>query len=146
MAGSGRFRAGRPVAVDVGPRDDPRVLEPLATTDHLDFEPIHVIAIVAVAVLVTLVAVAVRRFLMSSADELGDLGREVGEQVARKALDRRTMPSPWFCDRCRSQNSSAAKHCYSCGARRTEVEAPVPDAEAPAGPGAGRTARNRAGH
>lgn len=122
------------------------MLEPLATTDHLDLEPLHVFAIVGIAVVITLVAVLLRRFLMASSDELTDLGREVGEQVARKALDRRAMPSPWFCDRCRSQNSSSAKHCYSCGARRVEAEAPVPDADTPAGASAGRAQRNRAGH
>ncbi|MCJ7709990.1 MAG: hypothetical protein MUQ32_04085, partial [Chloroflexi bacterium] len=54
------------------------------------------------------------------------------------------MPeTPWFCDRCRSRNSASATRCYSCDARREEAEAPVPDAEAPAGASAGLSARTR---
>ncbi|HEX5827347.1 MAG TPA: hypothetical protein VFY23_07490 [Candidatus Limnocylindrales bacterium] len=122
------------------------MLEPLATPDRLDLEPAHVIAIVCVAVVITLLAAALRVLLVATADETGDLSRELGEQVARKALDRRTMPAPWFCDRCRSANTAAAAHCYSCGARRVEAEAPVPDADVPAGASAGRTHRDRARH
>jgi hypothetical protein len=119
-------------------------MEPLATTDTLDFSAPHVIAIVLVACLIGLTGVGLRRFLMAYADELHDLWRQYGPIAIRRLLEQRSMPaSPWFCDRCRSRNSLSASRCYACGALRAEAVAPVPNADTPAGASAGRAQRNR---
>lgn len=85
----------------------------------------------------------VRRFLMSSGDELKEVGTDIAPRVARAVLRRRRgMPAtPWFCATCRSRNGEAASRCYRCGAERATAEAEVPDASEPAGPSAGRSMR-----
>lgn len=89
------------------------------------------------------VFLALRRFLMSSGDELKAFGSDVVPQLARAVLRRRRgMPAtPWFCASCRSRNGTAASRCYRCGAARASAEAEVPDAPEPAGPSAGRSMR-----
>ncbi len=119
-------------------------MDPLATDSSLDFSAPHVVAVVAVAVLVALAGVALRRFAMAYGDELAELWRTYGPIAVRRMLGRRRMPAtPWFCGRCRSHNGRAASRCYACGARRSEAEAPVPDAVTPASPSAGRSRRTR---
>ena len=122
-------------------------MEPLATGNSLDVSAPHVIAVVLIAVAIALVAVGIRRFLMAYADELAELWRQYGPLALRRMLEhRRGMPqTPWFCERCRSGNGRATTRCYSCGALRSEAEAPVPDADTPAGPSAGRSQRTRRG-
>jgi small-conductance mechanosensitive channel len=89
--------------------------------------------------------VVFRRVLMAAADELADLWRTYGPVALTRALDRRRgLPeTPWFCAGCASRNGLAARRCYRCGGRREECEAPVPDADTPAGAGAGLSQRNR---
>ena len=119
-------------------------MEPLATADHLDFAPAHVIAIIVIAVIIGLMGVGIRRFLMAYADQIADLWREYGPIGLRRLMERRAMPqTPWYCLRCSSHNGRATTRCYSCGANRVEAEAPVPNADAPAGASAGRAQRNR---
>jgi hypothetical protein len=119
-------------------------MEPLATGNSLDLSTPHVIAIMAIAVASVVVAVGVRRFVMAYGDELAELWRLYGPIALRRLLEHRTMPqTPWYCDRCRSHNARATTRCYACGASRAEAEAPVPDADTPAGPSAGRSQRNR---
>lgn len=120
-------------------------MDPVVTTSGIDASPATVIGAVAVGVVIALAAVGIRRFLIAYADELADLWRQYSPIAANRMLDRRSsMPStPWYCDRCRSYNARATGHCYACGARRAEAEAPVPDADTPAGPSAGRSQRTR---
>ncbi len=125
-------------------RDYLRV-DPMVTVERIDASPEVVIPLVIFAMVVGVLGVAFRRTLMRTVDELADLWRTYAPIAARKALERRPgMPeTPWFCDRCRSRNSASATRCYSCDARREEAEAPVPDAEAPAGASAGLSSRTR---
>jgi hypothetical protein len=108
--------------------------------------PDVVVPIVLIAFAVVLIAAVFRGALVAAIDELVDLVRTYGPVAGRRALDHRPglAATPWFCDRCRSYNGLAAKHCYACGARREEAEAPVPTGvDTPAGPSAGRTQRDR---
>jgi hypothetical protein len=125
-------------------RDHPGV-EPIVTAERIDASPEVVIPIVIFAIVVGVLGVTFRRVLMAAVDELAELWRTYAPLASRKALERRPgMPeTPWFCDRCRSRNSASATRCYGCDARRQEAEAPVPDAEAPAGASAGLSARTR---
>lgn len=120
-------------------------VDPIVTAERIDASLEVVIPIVIFAMVVGVLGVTFRRTLMAVVDELAELWRTYAPIASRKALERRPgMPeTPWFCDRCRSRNSAAATLCYSCHARREEAEAPVPDAEAPAGPSAGLSARTR---
>jgi hypothetical protein len=120
-----------------------RGVEPLVTPSSIDLSPLHVIAVVAIAMAIGLIGVGIRRFPLAYADELLDLWRDVGPRVAAVILRRRRgMPkTPWFCARCRSRNATSARRCYSCGASRETSEAPVPDAPPPGGASAGRTQR-----
>ena len=126
-------------------RRDHRGVEPVVTAERIDASPEVVIPIVIAALVIGVLGVTFRRTLMTAVDELADLWRTYVPIVVRKVLERRpAMPeTPWFCDRCRSRNSASATRCYSCGARREEAEAPVPDAEAPAGASAGLSSRTR---
>lgn len=120
-------------------------VDPLVTGDSIDMGALHVIGVVVLAIVVGVIGVACRRVLMAAALELVELWREhVTPAIDRRVRRRRSLPAtPWFCARCSSRNGVAASVCYSCGATREEAEAPVPDAEAPAGASAGRTQRNR---
>jgi hypothetical protein len=121
-------------------------MSPMTGSEGVNFAPEVVIPIVLFAVLVIVLAAVFRSALMGTVDELADLWRTYGPVAARRTLDHRPglAPSPWFCDRCHSQNGLAASRCYRCGAKREEAEAPVPgDAEAPTGPSAGRNQRTR---
>lgn len=125
-------------------RDHSRV-DPIVTTERMDASPEVVIPIVIFAMVVGVLGVVFRKVLMAAVDELAELWRSYGPIAFRRALEHRPgMPeTPWFCDRCHSRNSASATRCYSCDARRTEAEAPVPDAEVPAGASAGLSARTR---
>jgi hypothetical protein len=127
------------------PRRHHRCVDPIVTAERIDASPEVVIPIVIAAIVIGLLGVAFRRVLMAAVDELAELWRTYAPIASRRALEHRPrMPeTPWFCDRCRSRNSASAKRCYSCDARREEAEAPVPDAEAPAGASAGLSARTR---
>jgi len=117
---------------------------PLISPDSVDLSPVAIVASVAVGIAVVLIAVVARRFLLAAVDELVAMGRGVGGRIAAALLRRRpgeVRVDPWFCARCRSQNSAWAVRCYSCDARRDDAEAPVPDADVPAGPSAGRAQR-----
>jgi hypothetical protein len=118
---------------------------PIATPDQLNTGPDVVIPIVLVAIVLVVLAAIFRRFLMAAVDELADLWRSYGPIAAARALDRRPgLPeTPWFCARCASRNGLAARRCYRCDGPREECEAPVPDADTPAGAGAGLTQRTR---
>jgi hypothetical protein len=120
-------------------------VEPIVTIERIDTSPEVVIPIVIFTMVVGVLGVTFRRVLMAVVDELAELWRTYAPIASRKALERRPgMPeTPWFCDRCRSRNSASATRCYSCDACRQEAEAPVPDAEAPAGASAGLSARTR---
>ena len=120
-------------------------VDPIVTTERIDASPEVVIPIVIVAMVVGVLGVTLRKFLMAAVDELAELWRTYVPIASRKALEHRPgMPeTPWFCDRCHSRNSASASRCYSCDARREEAEAPVPDAEVPAGASAGLSARAR---
>ena len=76
---------------------------------------------------------------------LGWTGDTYGPVALTRALDRRRgLPqTPWFCVRCASRNGLAARRCYRCGGEREEFEAPVPDADSPAGASAGLSHRTR---
>jgi hypothetical protein len=128
-----------------GRLDHDPAMDPLATPNSLDLEPLHVIAIVVVAMVIGVLGVALRKVLMLAVDELAELWRTYAPVAGQKALDHRPrMPeTPWFCDRCRSRNSASARRCYACDARREDAEAPVPDAEVPVGASAGLATRNR---
>ncbi len=132
------------MALDRGWRHHLRV-DPMVTTERIDASPEVVIPLVIVAMVVGVLGVVFRRTLMATVDELADLWRTYAPIAVRRALEHRPgMPeTPWFCDRCRSRNSASAMRCYACGARREEAEAPVPDAEAPAGASAGLSSRTR---
>ena len=121
------------------------MLDPLVTGDGIDWSAPHIIAISLVAIVIGLLGVAFRRAIMATVDELLDLWREHGGTAVGSLLDRRrNLPAtPWFCARCRSRNGRMTTHCYKCGATRDVAEAPVPDAEAPAGPSAGLNQRTR---
>jgi len=127
-----------------GGRHDAAV-DPIVTGERIDVSPETVIPIVLFAIVVGIAGVAFRKTLMAGADELADLWRTYVPIAAHKVLKRRPgMPeTPWFCDRCRSRNSASARLCYSCAARREVAEAPVPDADEPAGASAGLSSRNR---
>lgn len=130
---------------DGGPkRHDPGV-DPIVTAERIDASPEVVILIVIAAMVIGVLGVAFRKALMAVVDELAELWRTYAPIASSRALEHRPrMPeSPWFCDRCRSRNSASAKRCYSCGASREDAEAPVPEAEAPAGASAGLSARTR---
>lgn len=120
-----------------------RDVDPLVTTSSIDLAPLHVIAVVAIAMAIGLIGVGIRRFLLAYADELLDLWRDVGPRIAAVLLRRRPglAKTPWFCARCRSRNGTSVARCYSCGASRESAEAPVPDASPPGGASAGRTQR-----
>lgn len=122
-------------------------VDPLVTGNSLDVSTPHVIGVVLIAVAIGLIGVGIRRFLMAYADALAELWRQYGPIALLRLLDHRNaMPdSPWFCERCHSHNGRATSRCYSCGAPRAEAEAPVPDADIPAGPSAGRSQRTRRG-
>ena len=120
-------------------------MTPIVTPDELNFSPEVVIPIVLVAIAVGILGVSFRRFLMAAVDELADLWRTYGPVALTKALDRRHgLPeTPWFCASSASRNGLAARRCYRCGGRREECEAPVPDADVPAGASAGLSHRTR---
>jgi hypothetical protein len=120
-------------------------MDPLVTGESIDLSPWHVIGVVVLAIAIGLAGVGARRLLMAVLDELADVWRSYAPIATTKVLDHRPrLPqTPWFCDRCRSRNSAVAGRCYSCDARREEAEAPVPDAEVPAGASAGLSTRNR---
>lgn len=120
-------------------------MDPIVTTGSIDLSPDRVAAAVAIGVAVGLIGLGLRRFVLASILELLELGREIAGLMAAAVLRRRPgmRTEPWFCARCRSQNAAVARHCYSCGARRTDAETPVPEAqtEAPVGAGADGTQR-----
>ena len=120
-------------------------MTPIATPGELNFAPEVVIPIVLVAIAVGVLGVSFRRALMAAVDELADLWRTYGPVALTRALDRRRgLPeTPWFCAACASRNGRAARRCYRCGGRREECEAPIPDADVPAGASAGLSHRNR---
>lgn len=120
-------------------------MTPIATPDGLNTGPETVIPIVLVVVLIVLLAIPLRRVLMAAADGLADLWRIYGPVATTKALDHRPhlASTPWFCIRCASHNGVAATRCYKCDGTRAEFEAPVPDADTPAGAGAGLNQRIR---
>jgi hypothetical protein len=119
-------------------------VDPLSTPGTLDVSTPHVVAVVLAATVVVVLAVGVFKLLTTYGDELRTLWLEYGPLAITHLLERRRMPTtPWFCLRCNSHNARGHTRCYACGARRAEAEAPVPDADIPAGPGAGRTRRNR---
>ena len=128
-----------------GPGRHDAGVDPIVTGERIDASPETVIPIVVFAIVVGIVGVAFRKTLMAGVDELADLWRTYVPIAMQKVLRRRPgMPeTPWFCARCRSRNSASARRCYSCGARREEAEAPVPDADEPAGASAGLSARTR---
>jgi hypothetical protein len=130
---------------DRGPRCHDPAVDPIVTAERIDTSPEVVIPIVIVAMVIGLLGVAFRKALMAAVDELAELWRTYVPIASHRVLEHRPgMPeTPWFCDRCRSRNSASSKRCYSCGARREDAEAPVPDAEAPAGASAGLSARTR---
>jgi hypothetical protein len=82
---------------------------------------------------------------MASADTLADLWRLYGPVALTRTLAHRSgLPeTPWFCAACASYNGLATRRCYRCGGRREACEAPVPDADAPAGASAGLNQRTR---
>ena len=118
-------------------------MNPIVTPAGIDLSPATVIGAVLVGVATGLVGVALRRGLLAVLDELAADGRAIGARVTAFVLRRRpNLPqSPWFCAACRSRNVESSGRCYSCGAERAVAEAPVPAAEAPAGPSAGTTMR-----
>jgi len=120
-------------------------MTPIATPDQLNLGPEVVAPIVLVAIVIVILAALFRRVLMTAVVELADLWRTYGTVATTRALDRRPgLPdTPWFCALCASQNSLAARRCYRCDGRREECEAPVPDADSPAGAGAGLSQRTR---
>ena len=120
-------------------------MTPIATPDELNTGPEAVIPIVLVTIGIVVIAVVFRRVLMGAVDEFVDLWRTYGPVAVTKALDRRRgLPeAPWFCAGCASRNGRAARRCYRCDGRREECEAPVPDADVPAGAGAGLNQRTR---
>ncbi len=120
-------------------------MTPIATPEGLNIASEVVIPIVLVAIVVVLIAVVFRRVLMGTVDELADLWRVYGPVALARALaHRRGLPeTPWFCATCASYNGLATRRCYHCGGRREECEALVPDADIPAGPGAGLNQRTR---
>ena len=120
-------------------------MTPIATPDALNFAPEVVIPIVLAAIAIGVLGVTFRRALMGAADEVADLWRTYGPVALTRALDRRRgLPeNPWFCASCASRNGLAARRCYRCGGRREECEAPVPDADVPAGASAGLSQRTR---
>lgn len=120
-------------------------MTPISTPDELRTGAEVVVPIVLVTIVVVLLAVGLRGALLAAVDEVVDLVRTYGPVASRRALDRRPgLPAtPWFCARCSSANGLSATTCYRCGGRREDLEAPVPDADAPAGPGAGLAQRNR---
>lgn len=120
-------------------------MTPIATPDQLDLRLDVVLPIVLVAAIVVVVAVGLRSVLMAAADELAELWRTYGPVAITGALaHRRGLPeTPWYCAGCSSYNGLAARRCYRCGGAREECEAPVPDADTPAGAGAGLDQRTR---
>lgn len=119
-------------------------MDPVVGSTGLDLSAPHVLGVVAIAVVVVVAAAGIRRFVMSYGDELAELWRQYGPIVLRRLLARRNLPvTPWFCARCRSYNPRATTRCYACDAKREEAEAPVPDADTPASPGAGLSQRTR---
>lgn len=120
-------------------------VDPIVTTERIDASPEVVIPVVVFAMVVGVLGVVLRRSLLASVDQLAELWRTYGPIASSKALGHRPGMSetPWFCVRCHSRNSASASRCYSCDSRRTEAEAPVPDAEVPAGASAGLSARTR---
>jgi hypothetical protein len=122
-----------------------RAMTPISTPSEMHTGIDVVAPIVVVVIIVVIVAVALRGALMGAVDEVADLVRTYGPVASRRALDHRPgLPAtPWFCARCSSANGLSATICYRCGGRRDECEAPVPDAELPAGPSAGLAQRNR---
>lgn len=129
---------GRREGHDVG-------VEPIVTTERINASPEVLIPIVIAALVIGVLGVTFRKVLIATVDELADLWRTYAPVASHRALEHRPgMPeTPWFCDRCRSRNSASATRCYACDARRTEAEAPVPDAEEPAGASAGLSSRTR---
>jgi hypothetical protein len=122
-----------------------RTMAPVTSAEGIDLRPDVVLPIMLVAIVLVLLAVVFRSALVGTLDELADLWRTYGPVAVRRALDHRPglAATPWFCDRCHSSNGLAASRCYKCGARREEAEASLPDAEPPAGPGAGLNQRTR---
>jgi hypothetical protein len=123
-----------------------RAVTPMTTPTEINASPDVVIPLVIVALVVGILGTLLRRSILAVVDELADLVRTYGPVASRRALDRRPgLPAtPWFCDRCHSENGLAASRCYRCGARRDKAEAAVPaGAETPAGPSAGLTQRTR---
>ncbi len=120
-------------------------MTPIATPDELNTGPEVVIPIVLAAILIVVLAAIFRRFLMTAVDELADLWRTYGLVAVTRAMDRRPgLPeTPWFCATCASYNGLAARRCYRCDGPREACEAPVPDADTPAGASAGLSQRTR---
>ncbi|MEI7744518.1 MAG: hypothetical protein WCK58_12320 [Chloroflexota bacterium] len=120
-------------------------MAPFITPDNAVFSPGVLIPVFVASILIALAGALVRLFLAASLDEIVEMVRQFGPIAAYRARRLRPGPpvTPWFCDRCTSLNGESASRCYKCDARRTEHEAPVPDAEAPAGAGAGLAQRTR---
>lgn len=120
-------------------------MTPVATPDQLNLGLEAVVPIALAVIVIVFLAAILRRVLMGTADEFADLWRTYGPVALTKALDRRHgLPAtPWFCASCASRNGIAARRCYRCGGRREECEAIVPDADVPAGAGAGLNQRTR---
>ena len=119
-------------------------MEPLVTSGSLNLSPEAIVGCAIVGIVVGVIGVSTRRFLLASLDELVSMGRDVVGRILPALLRRRPgrlSDAPWFCSRCRSQNTAWAARCYSCDSRRVDAEAPVPDAEPPGGVSAGRTQR-----
>jgi hypothetical protein len=108
-------------------------MEPLATPTSLDLAPLHVIAVVLAAVVIGLIGVAVRRLLVASGLELGDLvGRVTSHITARVERRRMRSETPWICAQCRSHNRLGTTRCYRCGLRRQDAELHPPTGAAAA--------------
>jgi len=125
--------------------DDRGMLDPLVTAAGIDWSPPHVIAICLAAIVIGILGVALRTTIIATFDELADLWREHGSTVTGSVLDHRpNLPqTPWFCLHCKSHNGRMTTRCYKCDATRATSEAPVPDADTPAGPSAGLAQRNQ---
>lgn len=118
-------------------------MDPIVTPTSIDVSLPVVAGAVIVGLLTGVAFTLLRRFTMATGDELKVLASDIVPRIARGVLrHRRAMPTtPWFCSGCRSENGAASARCYRCAVPRVTGEAPVPDAQAPAGPSAGRSTR-----
>ncbi len=81
------------------PDDDRGMLDPIVTAAGLDLSIPHVIAVVAVALVIGVLGVAFRSTIIATFDALADLWREHGSTATGAILDHRpNLPrTPWFC-------------------------------------------------